>query len=1279
MPSNYTRRISLYINGKEVKNDIASIKAEMNKLIGQQARMTIGSKEYVSATKNIKQLKGILAEHSNQLKSAESGWSGLKKAADGFNRYFAMFTAGAASIAGLVMGLRKAVDTFNEFEKSLASLSAITGLTGNDLTWIGDKAKELSVTTTESGIRITQSATDIVEGFKLMGSARPELLANKEALAQVTEKALILAAAAGIEMAPAVDAVSASMNQFNLDASQSDRIINSIAAGSLAGSAEVGDLTESMKNVGTVANDSNMSLEQTVAALEVLGEKQLKGAEAGTKLRGALLKMKDAGVGYASGQFNVRDALVEVNAQINSHTSAIEKDAIKQKVFGIENITAGNILLQNIDKYDKLSVAVTGTNVAFEQAKTATSTNSAKLEQAKNRVQLLTIEFGEKLSPAMTMSTNAFSYFMKVMLAGYDIFVKYKGAIITTMATVIAYSTSVKIMSLWENRRNAESVISIAISKLRKVAMLAEIAITQLWAAATMLASGNIKGAAQAMRVFNSVLKANPIGLIVGAVIALGSALYFLAQRTSSAQKAQEALISVEAEAMKSIVDQKLSMESLLKVARDETKSKIDRQLAVKKLNELSPEYLGNLTLEKINTQEAKKATDDYIVSLMKQARTMAAQEKMKELEKQKIDLQLSGKGSETSTWQDISNGILSMGNAGKFASLSMRSLADNYMGSMADINSQQAALENIISKDPTLPTTATEATNTALPPTNKAETDKAAEKAAKAAEEAYKQLQEIRKKEIESTLALMQDGYDKEMGQLKAKYNAEREEIVNELATNKNLTLAEKDSLYQTIANIDQKYLDDQGVLADANMLKVLKSDKDLLDLKLEGVRAGSAEEYQLKKDQLDKQLQIEIASVTGTEEHKQQIILALKAKFAKEQAKADEAYSIQFLDAKLKKDITDLNDAEQQKLDALKQKREAGQISQKEYNKQLIDLQSQYTKDSLTISIDKAQRELEILKAAGEDTTQAESTLAELRLKAQEAGTGKQTGATGGWDEWSTTDKLNMAVDTASQIADAEFQISRDKNQQVLDEKLSSLQKEREVELSNKYLTESQKNAINVEYDGKEKAVKQDAWKKQHKADVAQAWVNLALGVGKAAINMWPVPAIPMMAAAAISGGLQVSAVTSQKMPQFSVGGFTATDSSNFTPVGVVHANEYVVPEVGVNNPSLRPVLNMIEVARQSGNLPSLNAQTVMKSLGSGFKDGGYTSQQVGETANSSSSANSMASLIAANNAVMNALLQKLKEPTRPIEATVAIRGRNGLYEKLAEDKQSQNNASL
>ena len=57
MAERYTRRINLYINGKEVRNNISSIRKEMNRLQNEQARMTVGSRAYQMQAERIKSLK----------------------------------------------------------------------------------------------------------------------------------------------------------------------------------------------------------------------------------------------------------------------------------------------------------------------------------------------------------------------------------------------------------------------------------------------------------------------------------------------------------------------------------------------------------------------------------------------------------------------------------------------------------------------------------------------------------------------------------------------------------------------------------------------------------------------------------------------------------------------------------------------------------------------------------------------------------------------------------------------------------------------------------------------------------------------------------------------------------------------------------------------------------------------------------------------------------------------------------------------------------------------
>jgi len=589
-------------------------------ITNQLKGMTRGTEEYLKKCEELKKVKTALADINAETRTTSKSWS-LSGLADGFNRYLGVVMAVIASFTGLALGFKQVVQSFNDFQERVSNLSALTGLKGGALDWLTQKAKDLSIATLDGGIKIKKGAQDIVDGFTKMGSARPELLKNKEALAQVTEKALILAEASKIEMVPAIDAVAAAMNQFNLDASQSDRIINAIAAGSLEGSAEVADLTESLKNVGTVAADSNMSLEQTVAALEVLGEKQLKGAEAGTKLRGALLKMKDAGVGYASGQFNIRDALIEVNAQLEKKTLASEKDALKQKVFGIENITVGSVLLQNVEKYDKLTTAVTGTNVAMVQAATNTDNNNARLAQAKNRINIISIELGEKLAPAMATITGWYGKMLSVTIVLVNFFTKYGAAIVSVTATIAAYTAIVKIADMWDT--------------IHYGFLVAKTAVTTAYTYVVNVLTGRITLATVAQNAWNLAQKLNPIGLIVGFLVAAGAALYLYTREMTAAEIAQKALNDIGQKAKQSISDERVEMEQLLRVAQNELLSKETRKTAIEKLNKLSPEYLGGLSLETINTKAATLATDQYIASLLRKAELEAATENLKEVNKE--------------------------------------------------------------------------------------------------------------------------------------------------------------------------------------------------------------------------------------------------------------------------------------------------------------------------------------------------------------------------------------------------------------------------------------------------------------------------------------------------------------------------------------------------------------------------------------------------------------------------------------------------------------------
>jgi len=157
----------------------------------------------------------------------------------------------------------------------------------------------------------------------------------------------------------------------------------------------------------------------------------------------------------------------------------------------------------------------------------------------------------------------------------------------------------------------------------------------------TILYSTATKIAGVATKVFNAILKANPIMLVVTAIIAAVAAYKSLTSETKSATFAQKAYSDASKEATKSTVKEKRELEKLVETAKNENLSKSQRVEAIQKLNELSPEYLGNITLETINTKEAQSALDGYVDSLERKARAQALENKLLEEQQKKIDIEL--------------------------------------------------------------------------------------------------------------------------------------------------------------------------------------------------------------------------------------------------------------------------------------------------------------------------------------------------------------------------------------------------------------------------------------------------------------------------------------------------------------------------------------------------------------------------------------------------------------------------------------------------------------
>ena len=292
----------------------------------------------------------------------------------------AMAGVGAGlGIVALVQGFRSAVRTSRDFAKGLSEVSAITGATGKDLEFIAEQAREVGRTT-------TKSAREALTAFKLIASAKPELLENSEALAAITKEAVTLAEATGLTLPQAADALTTALNQFQEGADQASRFVNVLAAGAQKGAAEVPELTEAVIKSGTVAHQAGIEFEELNGLLQRLAAFKTPIEQIGTSTRNILLILQ-------KGADDTNPAIVGLTKALDNLGKENLSVAELTKRFGQQNVVVAQQMIQVAASAAQLAIDITGTSTAYEQAATQTDNFQGDLDRLKNSIEDLQIAF----------------------------------------------------------------------------------------------------------------------------------------------------------------------------------------------------------------------------------------------------------------------------------------------------------------------------------------------------------------------------------------------------------------------------------------------------------------------------------------------------------------------------------------------------------------------------------------------------------------------------------------------------------------------------------------------------------------------------------------------------------------------------------------------------------------------------------------------------------------------------------------------------------------------
>lgn len=132
-----------------------------------------------------------------------------------------------------------------------------------------------------------------------------------------------------------------------------------------------------------------------------------------------------------------------------------------------------------------------------------------------------------------------------------------------------------------------------------------------------------------------------------------------------------------------------------------------------------------------------------------------------------------------------------------------------------------------------------------------------------------------------DAALALVKDGIEKQRQVLNQSYDRQIEDLRRKLTEEKNLTAAAKQAVNDTILSIEKKRADDLDKLSDEETANRISKETQRISLMLEATKAGTQQEFDLRRQLLEQNRQAEIAANNALTEEMRQSEADINAKY--------------------------------------------------------------------------------------------------------------------------------------------------------------------------------------------------------------------------------------------------------------------------------------------------------------------------------------------------------------------------------------------------------------
>lgn len=512
------------------------------KLLQQQLNgIQRGTAAWDAQVAKIQRVKAELQKVNATLATQKSLWTRMNT---WLNNAQTAIMAFAAAVTGLVMAGRKAVQSYADMEEQMANTIKYTRMTAAEVEELNEIFKGMDTRLAREQLNLLAQEGGRL-GYNTVASVK-----------EYVEAASIINVALVDLGEGATQTIAKLSNIFGMEQMYGVRdamlkigsTVNHLSQNCTAAKPFIVEFAQRMAGIGSTAKMTIPEIMAFAATLDAHGQKVEMSA---TALQRTIMELfKKPGemarkVGLETNTFieTLNKSTTQGVIMFLEALNKLGEDkalAVLSPLFqdlGLDGARVSSVLSNLSSHLDFLKWQLGEASEAFREGTSASNeyaifnnTVQAEIDKARKRVGELAIELGEKLYPLMRHIYTSSSAFMRVLNVIVDFLIEHRKAIGNIIVVIGAYYS-------WLLLVKTATVAWHAVLGVGKAIMTAYRTAIILGRIAVLAFTQGVGAATHAMRLLNTVVKANPFGLILSVIAAVVIAIKSLVDRTSEYTK----------------------------------------------------------------------------------------------------------------------------------------------------------------------------------------------------------------------------------------------------------------------------------------------------------------------------------------------------------------------------------------------------------------------------------------------------------------------------------------------------------------------------------------------------------------------------------------------------------------------------------------------------------------------------------------------------------------------------------------------------------------------